>query len=257
MFSKIRKRFTYTNVTATLALVFMMTGGAYAANKYLITSTKQINPKVLKALKGNAGTKGAAGINGAQGTAGAQGPVGSEGKTGANGTNGTAGAAGKNGAQGATGAQGEKGATGATGPQGATGPTGSPWTPNSTLPKGATETGTWAVMMPTATPETVVYATVSFPIQVENGSITGHFLKALESTTECPGTREEPKATEGNLCVWPAAEPGTSHAEFITFVRPSQSGFPGIDPAGTMLAFEVASKATSVEAHGQWAVTAP
>ena len=65
MLSAIRKRLTYANVAMTLALVFAMTGGAYAANKYLITSTKQISPKVLKSLKGATGTNGAAGPAGA------------------------------------------------------------------------------------------------------------------------------------------------------------------------------------------------
>lgn len=31
MFSRIRKRMTYANVVATIALVFAMSGGAYAA----------------------------------------------------------------------------------------------------------------------------------------------------------------------------------------------------------------------------------
>jgi hypothetical protein len=44
------RRLSYANVTATLALVFSMSGGALAANHYLINSTKQINPRVLKAL---------------------------------------------------------------------------------------------------------------------------------------------------------------------------------------------------------------
>ena len=47
MFSRIRKRLTYANVAMTMALVFAMTGGAYAAKKYVITSTKQIKPSVL------------------------------------------------------------------------------------------------------------------------------------------------------------------------------------------------------------------
>jgi hypothetical protein len=44
---RIRLRFTYANVAATLALVFSMSGGALAASHYLITSKKQIAPKVL------------------------------------------------------------------------------------------------------------------------------------------------------------------------------------------------------------------
>jgi len=67
MFSRIRKRFTYTNVAMTLALVFAMTGGAYAAKHYIITSTRQISPKVLKQLKGSRGPAGPAGKQGAAG----------------------------------------------------------------------------------------------------------------------------------------------------------------------------------------------
>jgi len=59
MLSALRSRVTYANVTATLALLFAMTGGAYAAKAYLITSTKQIKPSVLKSLQGKAGAKGA------------------------------------------------------------------------------------------------------------------------------------------------------------------------------------------------------
>jgi len=88
MFSAIRKRFTYANVAMTLALVFAMTGGAYAAKHYLITSTKQISPKVLRQLKGKTGKTGVAGANGANGTNGAQGAAGANGKDGANGANG-------------------------------------------------------------------------------------------------------------------------------------------------------------------------
>ncbi|HEX9482469.1 MAG TPA: hypothetical protein VF927_10240 [Solirubrobacteraceae bacterium] len=66
-----------------------MSGGALAANHYLINSTKQINPKVLKKLKGKTGTTGAAGktgATGAQGTAGTTGKEGPQGKEGAPGT---------------------------------------------------------------------------------------------------------------------------------------------------------------------------
>jgi hypothetical protein len=45
-----RRHLTYANVTATLALVFAMSGGAIAAKHYLVSSTKQIDPKVLNSL---------------------------------------------------------------------------------------------------------------------------------------------------------------------------------------------------------------
>jgi hypothetical protein len=77
-----RKRLTYANVTATLALVFAMSGGALAANHYLINSTKQINPKVLKKLRGNQGKPGHAGATGGTGATGATGATGSRGLVG-------------------------------------------------------------------------------------------------------------------------------------------------------------------------------
>jgi Collagen triple helix repeat (20 copies) len=74
-----RRHLSYTNVVATLALVFAMSGGALAASRYLITSTKQISPKVLRKLKGNTGATGANGATGAAGAPGAAGPKGPQG----------------------------------------------------------------------------------------------------------------------------------------------------------------------------------
>jgi hypothetical protein len=87
-----RRRLSYANVTATLALVFAMSGGALAANHYLINSTKQINPKVLKKLTGKTGKTGATGATGAAGKEGPQGKEGSPGKEGATGAEGHPGA---------------------------------------------------------------------------------------------------------------------------------------------------------------------
>lgn len=92
---RIRLRFTYANVAATLALVFSMSGGALAASHYLITSKKQIAPKVLKELKGNAGAQGATGAAGPAGGVGPAGPAGGVGPAGPAGSNGTAGATGQ------------------------------------------------------------------------------------------------------------------------------------------------------------------
>jgi hypothetical protein len=79
----IRRHLTYANVVATLALVFAMSGGALAARHYLVTSTKQISPKVLRALARS--SQGPAGATGPQGAEGPAGPPGAQGATGATG----------------------------------------------------------------------------------------------------------------------------------------------------------------------------
>jgi Collagen triple helix repeat (20 copies) len=84
----VRKRITYANVAATLALVFAMSGGAFAAKHYLLSSTKQISPKVLKALKGKTGKTGATGPAGPAGLTGKEGLSGKEGKEGKEGKQG-------------------------------------------------------------------------------------------------------------------------------------------------------------------------
>jgi hypothetical protein len=63
-------------VLSAVALFFALGGSAIAAHHYLITSTSQIKPNVLKKLKGNAGQNGAPGPAGAQGAQGAPGPAG-------------------------------------------------------------------------------------------------------------------------------------------------------------------------------------
>jgi hypothetical protein len=67
---------------AAVALFFAMGGTAIAAHHYLITSTKQIKPSVLKALKGNVGPAGPAGLPGVAGKEGLPGKEGKEGKEG-------------------------------------------------------------------------------------------------------------------------------------------------------------------------------
>jgi hypothetical protein len=94
----IRRHLSDANVVATLALLFAMGGSAIAANHYLINSTKQINPKVLKKLKGQRGRtgfgiQGQPGPTGKNGLAGKNGPTGATGPTGAQGTPGTPGSA--------------------------------------------------------------------------------------------------------------------------------------------------------------------
>lgn len=47
----LRRKLSYANVTATLALLFAMSGGALAAKHYLLNSTSQVNPRVLHSLE--------------------------------------------------------------------------------------------------------------------------------------------------------------------------------------------------------------
>ncbi len=65
------RRLSYANVAATLALVLALGGSsAYAAKHYLITSTKQIKPSVVKALRSRVGTTGATGPGATSGSGG-------------------------------------------------------------------------------------------------------------------------------------------------------------------------------------------
>lgn len=93
-FLKSVSRLSPATVIAMVALVFAL-GGTALASGYIITSTHQIKPSVLKKLRGNRGRRGPRGLQGVQG---AKGDTGS------------------------TGPQGAKGDTGPSGPQGPTGP---------------------------------------------------------------------------------------------------------------------------------------
>jgi hypothetical protein len=281
MFSAIRKRLTYANVAMTLALVFAMTGGAYAASKYLITSTKQIKPSVLASLKGKngapgatgaqgpagpagpagptgtAGAKGEAGANGKEGPAGPAGPTGPTGKQGTPGTPGTPGATGPAGPAGATGPAGANGATGATGPAGPVGP----------LPSGATETGVWVAnaVVPSGQHEYVF--PISFPVFLSSASAAGitiHFYNEKETeeieagtinkaSTECKGSPAKPTAPAGTLCVYTHGEQGKLAPLFIT----SATFEPGVVSTSGAILLYLIEGPVQVESLGTWAVTAP
>jgi hypothetical protein len=97
---------------AFVALLIAMTGTAFGARHYLVTSTKQISPRVIRKLRGAKGTRGARGPSGAPGAPGAAGARGPAGEAG------PAGLAGATGPRGDTGPAGPPGDTGDTGPRG-------------------------------------------------------------------------------------------------------------------------------------------
>jgi hypothetical protein len=129
----------------------------------LINSTKQFNPKVLKALKGNTGATGAVGLRGLTGATGKEGP------------------------------QGKEGSLGKEGKEGG---------PAAVLAKGQTEVGTyasWGVVggyLGTS-------VTFRIPLSAALDSSHVHFIKFGEASTgECPGKHAAPVAASGNLCVY-------------------------------------------------------
>lgn len=254
MFSRIGKHFTYANVTATFALVLAMSGGAYAASKILITSTKQISPKVVKSLKGAAGSKGA---TGSQGSPGAAGPAGPQGPQGAPGTNGS---------------EGPEGKTGAPGKDG------SPWTVGGTLPVGSSETGQWSIGQSGKENEFVYVGGISFliPLAAAPGDTHSHIVLFEEGEGEaneklpeeggkklCSGNFEKPRAASGNLCVFASAAlenlklngfvPGGIINEEEKLDILAKEGF-GAGKSGATLLFSAEAEG-SIGARGTWVVT--
>jgi hypothetical protein len=252
MFSWIRRRCSYANVVATLALFFAMTGGALAASHYLITSTKQIKPSVLSALKGKAG---AAGANGAAGATGAVGPAGGQGAKGETGAIGLQGSEGKEGKKGEQGKQGVPGTTGFT----------------ETLPPEKTETGTWSfgITPIEAAGELTFEVPISFNIPLEESLESAHYVtreeqEAKSAPVECLGTSEKPSAVPGSLCVYEGFI-GFKHELDAIMVNPDGQAI-GAGTTGTVMRMVLTNtsadsgggpEAAEASGFGAWAVTAP
>jgi hypothetical protein len=251
MFSRIRKRFTYTNVAATLALVFAMSGGAYAANRFLITSTKQISPKVLKALKGVRGANGANGANGAPGANGPAGPAGPGGPTGPGGGPGP---------KGETGERGEKGEKGDPGTTGFT----------ETLPSGKSETGQWGTAQHISEVGEKIILGLSFPIPLATplneehvhyiGEGEGEGEPKENLPTGCAGNVTKPKAELGNLCVFTRIAVNFTSFKHVVIpfaIEDVEAGEHGAGKSGAYLLAELAGSETGkIVADGDWVVTA-
>ncbi len=208
MFSAIRKHLNPATIAAFVALIFAMTGGAFAA------SSQGGRPASQAGRPGSKTTLAIAAKNRAKAKAktGPRGPAGPAGKSGAAGATGPAGATGATGSPGAQGPMGETGATGAAGINGTNGTNGLTGF-TSTLPSEKTETGAWSF---STSNEIIIISSISFPIplaetlsesQVHYVGTNGKEESKVQGggevqSTQCLGTAAAPTATPGNLCVY-------------------------------------------------------
>jgi hypothetical protein len=220
---KSKRRLNYANITATIALVFSMSGGALAASHYLINSTSQINPKVLKKLTGKAGKAGVNGAPGANGATGSIGPAGALGKEGAPGKEGTPGKEGNEGKEGVA---------------------------PVTLPSGKSESGDWSAGGGSSTSGYMTTG-VAFPMPLASAIDETHVDFRIENKPDSHCTAEG-NAAAGYLCVYEIVEANTS--PYATTIN-TGAGHQGADPFGFFIFLRV--DGSGAYAYGSWTYTAP
>jgi hypothetical protein len=226
MFQRIRKHLTPSTAIAFMALVFALTGGAFAAtggsnggsgsHATLTASASKAKPKAKAGPRGPAGPKGAPGSPGAPGAPGAKGETGAAGAAGANG----AGTAGANGTDGTDGTNGTNGTSATTetftgskhncplggvvvksaSPEAAVcnGKTGY----TEFLPPEKTEEGTFSGNGP-ETAELRLPISFAIPVEGEEAITQVHYLEFGQTLAGvCEGSVKKPEASPGALCVY-------------------------------------------------------
>ncbi len=249
--SSIREPFgTAGLIVAMIALVAALGGTAFAAAKLNSTQKKEVEKIAKKVSKpGPAGATGPAGAPGAKGDAGAPG------SNGTNGTNGSPGADGKS-------------VVVAGNPSGSECPAGGKLyevqgsgvknkvcngangaiQPGETLPKGASETGTWGFHANVAGS---VFEPISFTIPLAaalDGAhvfyVTNEEVENATAPANCPGSTTAPEAAEGSFCMY---EPS------FGLFGATLSEISSSTTAGVLVSFSAAEGSFG---HGTWAVTA-
>jgi hypothetical protein len=295
MFRTIKKHLTPGTIMAFVALVFALTGGAFAASGgsgsgaparatastggSTATATAAKKKKAApKSTRGPAGPKGATGATGATGVTGATGPAGATGPMGAAGATGATGA----GTPGEPGKPGE-GVTikkltkteAACNKEGGTEFSNASSKPSfacngqtgyaETLPAGKSEYGTFEATHYTAgnPGEEEFREPVSFQVPLEESLEEGKFHFVLYGETfpgECAGSYEAPTAAPGYLCVYEsfASRVEGSETEVANPEIQSSKNAGKVGKSGAILTFITTEfGAGSARIEGDWAVTAP
>lgn len=276
MFQKVRKHLTPSTAIAFLALVFALTGGAFAAtghgggsgSKATASTALATAAKSKAKSKTKAGPRGPAGPKGATGATGPAGATGLAGATGPAGPTGPAGT-GTPGTQGPQGPQGEKGEKGEQGIQGEPGEPAQGGGYPETLPPEKTETGTWASPFENSVTELNGISPISFTIPLKAPIAEGHarYITTEEQKNKtapavCPGTVEAPKAKEGFLCLYQGGTINSGGGELTVngIEAPTETSAGGAEDAGVAGAvakIRYEGPEGVVYLSGSWAVTAP
>lgn len=273
MYRRFHDRFgTAGLVIGVIALVAVLGGSAFAASGGLSGRQKKEVKAIAKSYAGKDGASGANGTNGSNGAPGEKGAPGSPGAPGADGKSveliESAGGC----PEGGTTVQlkGEP-ATAKEVCNGEAGEEGEPWTPNGTLPKNATETGSWSI---TADREEfgfpVGFSPISFVIPLAAPLDSDHTIGVSPGQTppsECENTSHagaagpaNPEAQSGYLCVY-ATEGGdlavtafkASYAGFLKEETISPEAL-GADASGALIR-TVSEGEVGDLSYGTWAVT--
>lgn len=273
MFDVLRKQVNASTALAVVALLFAMTGGAFAVTGGGGSPRAVAAKKKAKVVRGPRGPEGKQGKEGKQGPAG---PEGKEGKEGKQGLQGLEGKEGKEGKQGIPGKEGKEGASGkgvtlgaasgcGEGIQGITVEVegsgspqevcdGQPGPIAHVLPVGATETGSFYFHFGES--ETAQLITVvdgmSLPIQLEEKIPFGEKIETVQDgspTEHCKGSFEHPQAASKFACFYSA-----NSLVKIVVPFPGQ-GVPGVGPAGAPRIGVEVEPSGEGEAYVSWAVT--
>jgi hypothetical protein len=215
----LRKRLSYANVTASLALFMTLGGVGYAASQLPNNSvgTPQLKANAVTSSKVKNGTLLRKDFKAGQIPAG------------------------------------PKGATGATGPAGAAGATGPAGPFVDTLPSGKSLKGAYSASGTAAAASAYTTDAISFEIPLAVAP-TAHFVGVgTVAPSQCPGTVAAPTAAAGNLCIYEGQKTNIVVDSFQDPVTGSTGSV--VRPWGA----EVVARSTAAGdfvTAGSWAVTA-